>query len=46
MGRTILWLGVWLLSLGMLDIDVKYSDGLRIQLVGWPSKLADRGKPK
>ena len=37
--RVLMWLVLWLVTLGTLDIDVLYSDGLHIRLVGWPKKL-------
>lgn len=33
--RLIFWFSVWALTLGLLDIDVEYKDGLRIKLHSW-----------
>jgi len=40
MGRIIFWMTLWVITLGMLDIEAEYSDGLKIHLVGWPMRLA------
>lgn len=34
--RMFFWLGVWVMTLGLLDVEVKYEDGLRIRLRSWP----------
>ena len=39
--RFLGWLALWLLTLGILDIEAEYSDGLKIHFVGWPKKLAE-----
>lgn len=41
MFRFLAWFILWVVTLGMLDIDVKYSDGLSVHLVGWPKKLGE-----
>ena len=33
--RTLLWLLLYLASLGSLSIDVRYSDGLHVKFNGW-----------
>ncbi len=39
--RIIGWLILWIVTLGVLDIEAEYDDGLKIHLVGWPKKLAE-----
>jgi hypothetical protein len=36
--RLIGWYALWLATLCILTIDVKYSDGLEIHLKGWLQK--------
>ncbi len=38
--RFLFWLALYLLSVGTLDIDVQYSDGVRITFHSW---LKNRG---
>ena len=33
--RTLFWVMVWILSLGMLTIHVKYADGVTVDIKGW-----------
>ena len=35
MGRVIFWTLIYLLVLGSIDIEVRYKDGLHIELKGW-----------
>ena len=35
--RLMFWLSFYLLTLCMIDIEVNYTDGLRIKLNGWPN---------
>ncbi len=35
MFRTLLWFGLWCISLGTLGVHVKYSDGLEITFNSW-----------
>lgn len=30
--RMLWWVTIWVVTLGLLEIDIRYSDGLRIQL--------------
>ena len=30
---------LWLLTLGLADVEIKWADGWKIKLVGWPSAL-------
>ena len=46
MSRALLWVMLYLLSLGTLSIRVRYTDGLEINLVGWPDALMNRRKHK
>jgi hypothetical protein len=33
--RIVMWVGLWLVTLGALSIHVSYTDGLDIDLHGW-----------
>jgi len=33
--RTAFWILVWLLMLGLADIEAEYNDGLKIKLHSW-----------
>ena len=35
MTRMALWVTLWVATVGLLEIDVRYSDGLHIQLHNW-----------
>ena len=37
--RMMFWLSIWILTLCMIDIEVSYTDGLKIKLYGWPNAL-------
>jgi hypothetical protein len=37
--RIAFWLILWLVTLGVLAIDVQYADGLHITLKSWPDEL-------
>lgn len=39
--RFIFWIAVWVATLGLLDIDVSYSDGLHVKLRSWLRKGRD-----
>ena len=39
------WIIVWAATLFMADIEVEYSDGLRIKLKGWWYRLFTKPKP-
>lgn len=39
MDRIIIWIVIWLATLCMLEIDIKYTDGLHIKLKGWPQSI-------
>ena len=40
MGRVLFWVALWILSLGLLSGEIRYTDGLKIKLVSWPQGLA------
>jgi hypothetical protein len=40
--RVLFWLVLWIVTLGVLDIRVEYSNGLRITLNSWPRLLWKR----
>jgi hypothetical protein len=42
--RFIFWLTVYILCLGIMDIDVLYADGLRVKFVSWWTMLKNRNK--
>lgn len=49
LGRLILVCIIWALTLGSADIEVKFSDGLRIHFKGWGGKkfkVNNRGRKK
>jgi hypothetical protein len=39
--RILPWLLLWLLTLGVLDIKIRWGDGTSLHLVGWPKRLAE-----
>ena len=39
MMRIIFWFCFWAITLFMIDIEVEYTDGLRIKLNGWPNAI-------
>jgi hypothetical protein len=39
--RVLGWAMLYLICLGILSIRVEYSDGLSIEMIGWPEKLAN-----
>jgi hypothetical protein len=41
--RFIFWFVIWACSLGMLEIDVLYADGLHIELHSWLGREAKHG---
>ena len=40
--RTLFWLIIWVLTLGIADIQVEYDDGLNIKFIGWANKLGKK----
>lgn len=44
--RAVFLLATYILFLGIISIDVKYTDGLHIKLVGWPDILTDLYKKR
>lgn len=44
MFRTVWWTLIYLATLGTISIEVEYTDGLRIKLIGWPEKLSKKPK--
>lgn len=40
--RVMGWIALYVICLGILSIRVEYSDGLEIELIGWPEKLVNR----
>ena len=48
MSRVVPWVLLWLLTLGMLGIDITWEDGLHLRLASWPKLLVEwlRGEEK
>jgi len=40
--RILLWLAIWLATLGLSDIEVTYPDGLTIKFNSWARLLRER----
>ncbi len=44
--RALFWLVAWACTLGMAEIDVRYTDGLHIQLHSWTKLLRQKREAK
>ena len=44
--RFLFWLVFYIVTLGLCDIDVTYTDGLHIQFHGWPGVLKRKLSPR
>lgn len=42
--RALFWLVVYLATLGLLDIEVKYDDGLTVRFKSWVTLLRERNR--
>lgn len=41
MFRCLIVFVLWVLSLGMFSVNIKWADGWRISLTGWPEALGN-----